>query len=115
MKRLIMLCLVSLAITLFALAAQAQEQKAGQELVFPNVEQVQQRPSDVHIGSDPYYNPGMKKTDQEGYQKQQVETDKVYREETTTYKKVKPQPRSQPEPQPQPAPSSVDQDLAPTR
>lgn len=89
MKKLILLSLCTFGLILAAGLAQAEDQKPGQELVFPNVEQVQQRPSDVHIGSDPYYQPGMKKTDQEGYKKEQVETDKVYREESQpVYKRV---------------------------
>lgn len=73
-------------------AAQAEDQQAGQELVFPNVDQVRNRPSDVHIGSDPYYKPGMEQqmqgTDTKGYKKPKVEGDKEYYEQNTTYKRL---------------------------
>ncbi|MFA4874867.1 MAG: hypothetical protein WC956_03465 [bacterium] len=90
---IILMSIVAIALFAFAGKAMAQEQKSGQELVFPNVDQVKQRPSDVHVGSDPYYQKGveqqMKGTDQGGYDKGKVEQDKVYQEEKTDYKVIK--------------------------
>lgn len=91
--------IIAMASLLAASTALAQDQKAGQELVFPNVEQVQKRPSDVHIGSDPAIrsNPEnqqrqeqqMKGTDPKGYDKDVVGPDQEIREEKTEYKVIK--------------------------
>jgi hypothetical protein len=71
--------------------AQADQQSGG-ELRFENVDEIQNRPSDIHIGSDPEYRPGLEDqyggSDQSGYKKKQVESDKVYIEERTYYKRV---------------------------
>lgn len=74
-----------------ALHAQAEQQTGG-ELRFENVDEIKNRPSDIHIGSDPEYRPGMEDqyggSDQSGYEKKQVEQDKMYIEEKTYYKRV---------------------------
>ncbi len=116
MRNIILLVSVlALALLAFAGKAVAQDQKAGQELTFPNVDEVKQRPSDIHVGSDPYYQKGMeqqmKGTDQSGYQKGNVEQDKVYEEEKTEYKIIK---KGKKTAEPEAAPSTESQ-AAPSR
>jgi hypothetical protein len=95
-----------IAMTLAALAAgiasgsAAQEQKAGQPLAFPDVEQVQQRPSDLHVGSDPYYRPGrddLGGTDQAGYP-QQYDPGRAIQQEETVYKPAEEEKEAAPPP-----------------
>lgn len=74
------------------------EQKPGQELVFPKG-QVEEHPSDLHMGSDPYYHEENKKyegTDEKGYPRD-YDPSMQYYESTTTYKRV--DKKKKPEPQ----------------
>lgn len=75
-----------------AWAAHAQGQQSGTELKFENVDEIRNRPSDIHIGSDPEYRPGMEQrvggTDEGGYEKGGVERDREYYEEKTHYKRL---------------------------
>lgn len=81
---------VVLCLTAFAVA-EAQQQ-SGTELKFENVDEIRNRPSDIHIGSDPEYRPGMEQqvggSDTGGYQKGAVERDNEYIQERTYYKRV---------------------------
>ncbi|MBN1282723.1 MAG: hypothetical protein JXA24_02985 [Proteobacteria bacterium] len=70
------------------LAAGAQEQQPGQPLYFPK-EELKERPSDLHMGSDPGYRPGavvIPGTDETGYpayadpQQEVVEEKTIYKE-----------------------------------
>ena len=73
----------------FASISPAQDQKPGQELVFPK-DQVKEHPSDIHMGSDPYYRKENKKyegSDEQGYPRS-YDPNTEYREITTTTKKV---------------------------
>lgn len=93
MSRVMVFIAVLAAFLACAQVVRAQaEQQSGSELRFENVDEVRGRPSDIHIGSDPEYRPGMEGqyggSDQGGYEKQQVETDKIYIEEKTYYKRV---------------------------
>jgi hypothetical protein len=66
----------------------AQEQQPGKELVFPK-DTVKEHPSDLHMGSDPYYKKENKKyegTDETGYPRG-YDPNAQYEESTTTYKK----------------------------
>ncbi len=103
MQRIIvMTAIIVLSLAAAASVAVAQEQQSGSELRFDNVDQIRNRPSDIHIGSDPEYRPGMEEdiggSDTSGYQKGTVEPDHEYYEERTYYKRVdedesKPQPK----------------------
>ena len=67
----------------------SQEQKPGQELVFPK-DMVKEHPSDLHMGSDPYYKKENKKyegTDETGYPRE-YDPNSVYYESTAPHKKV---------------------------
>jgi hypothetical protein len=94
---------LGLALALLAREAGAQDQKAGQELTFPKGE-VSEHPSDLHLGSDPYYKGGQQYqgSDQTGY-KPEYDPSMQYYEETTTYKRVKEKKQKQ---APQPAPAT---------
>ncbi len=73
----------------FVSISPAQDQRPGQELVFPK-DQVKEHPSDIHVGSDPYYRQENKKyegTDKEGY-KRDYDPNAQYYESTTTIKKA---------------------------
>jgi len=77
---------------LFSLSsvAGAQDQQTGQQLTFPKGE-VTEHPSDLHLGTDPYYKQAPKNyegTDEKGY-KRDYDPSMQYYEETTTYKRVK--------------------------
>jgi hypothetical protein len=103
MHKLFIIILLLVIVPAWAGEARAQaEQESGTELKFENVDEIRNRPSDIHIGSDPEYRPGMEQevggTDETGYQKEGVETDQEYIQEKTYYKRVdekkhKPQPR----------------------
>lgn len=89
MKKIIILSIVITAAVVIGVLLFAQEQKPGQPLVFPK-DQVKEHPSDLHMGSDPYYNKEKHKyegTDEKGYPRE-YDPNVEYREETTTYKKV---------------------------
>lgn len=80
--------LVFLAVILSSLAY-AQEQKPGQPLVFPK-DQVKEHPSDLHMGSDPYYHkekPKVEGSDEKGYPPE-YDPGMQYYESSTTIKKV---------------------------
>jgi len=91
MHKYIFIALVIALALGFASSARAQQQ-SGTELKFENVEEIRNRPSDIHIGSDPEYRPGMEKqiggSDEGGYEKDNVERDREYYEEKTYYKRV---------------------------
>ena len=75
-----------------AFADEYEEQQSGKPLVFPK-EMVKEHPSDLHMGSDPYYeqekhlheNAG---SDEEGYRKD-YDPDMQYYERDVKIKKVK--------------------------
>ena len=83
--------LVIAGILIASAGLSAQEQKEGEPLMFPK-DQVKEHPSDLHMGSDPYYNKGQKKyegSDETGYPGD-LDPDTQYKyETTTTIKKVK--------------------------
>lgn len=99
MRYIIIIAAVLALCTSFAVAkdkkkqSETIEQQPGQQLVFPNVEEVRDRPSDIHIGSDPYYQKGMeqkmKGSDESGYDKNKVEPDQTIYEQNTEYKIIK--------------------------
>lgn len=67
----------------------AQEQKPGQPLLFEK-KKVEEHPSDLHMGSDPYYHKEKHKyegSDETGYPSE-YDPNIEYREETTTYKRM---------------------------
>ena len=70
----------------------AQEQKTGKPLVFPR-EMVEDNPSDLHMGSDPYYDSKSHKNKYEGNDEKGYPTDYdpqiEYREEKLKIKKIK--------------------------
>ena len=81
-----------------ALPAFAQEQKAGQPLYFPK-DEVKERPSDLHMGSDPGYKPDAyppQGSDETGYpatidpQQENVEEKVIYKRVDDYEKDVKP-------------------------
>ena len=91
MQRLILFIAILLCLLIQALPAQSGEQTPGTELKFENVDEIRKRPSDIHIGSDPEYRPGMETeyegNDEAGYEKGAVgEEDKEYREVNTYFK-----------------------------
>jgi len=66
----------------------AEEQKEGQQLVFPK-DQVEEHPSDLHMGSDPYYKKEKRNyegSDEKGYPRE-YDPGVEYRESTTIKKK----------------------------
>ena len=80
---------ILIAITALASVAAAQEQQAGQPLYFPK-EDVHKHPSDLHVGSDPQYKPGLDDvggSDETGYPRQYDPQQEIV-EEKTTYKRV---------------------------
>ena len=103
MRRLLIIIVFIILVPAWSLTAHAQaDQESGTELKFENVDEIRNRPSDIHIGSDPEYRPGMEEqvggSDDSGYQKKDVETDQEYIQEKVYYKRVddkkhKPQPR----------------------
>jgi hypothetical protein len=93
MRRLLVLIVFLILIPAWTQTAHAQaDQQSGTELKFENVDEVRNRPSDIHIGSDPEYRPGMEQevggSDNSGYQKQDVEPDEEYIQEKIYYKRV---------------------------
>jgi len=70
----------------------AQEEKKGKPLVFPK-EAVEDNPSDLHMGSDPYYDPATDKDKYEGSDEQCYPTDVdpqlEYHEKRIEIKKIK--------------------------
>lgn len=93
MHRLLIIIVLIILVPAWAQTAHAQaEQESGTELKFENVDEIRNRPSDIHIGSDPEYRPGMEQqvggTDDSGYKKKTVEPDKEYIQEKTYYKRV---------------------------
>lgn len=93
MQKLLILIVLIILVPAWAQTAHAQaEQQSGTELKFENVDEIRNRPSDIHIGSDPEYRPGMEQevggSDEGGYEKEVVEPDKVYIQEKTYYKRV---------------------------
>jgi len=101
-KFLVLIVLIILVPALTQIAHAQAEQQSGTELKFENVDEIRNRPSDIHIGSDPEYRPGMEQdiggSDKGGYEKKTVEPDQEYIQEKTYYKRVdenehKPQPR----------------------
>jgi hypothetical protein len=103
MHRLFIIIAVVILVPAWAGVAHAQaEQESGTELKFENVDEIRNRPSDIHIGSDPEYRPGMEEqvggSDDTGYKKKTVEPDQEYIQEKIYYKRVddnkyKPPPR----------------------
>jgi uncharacterized protein YxeA len=89
MKKIIILSIVIFAVVLIGVFLCAQEQKPGQPLVFPK-DQVQEHPSDLHMGSDPYYQKEKHKykgSDETGYPRE-YDPNVEYKESTTTYKRI---------------------------
>jgi len=89
MKKFFVLSIIITAV----LAAQAflfaEEQKPGQPLLFPK-DQVKDRPSDLHMGSDPYYHLEKHKyegSDETGYPRE-YDPYIEYKQSTIKYKKV---------------------------
>lgn len=90
MKKIIILSIIITAAVVIGVLLFAQEQKPGQPLVFPK-DQVKEHPSDLHMGSDPYYQKEKHKyegSDEKGYPRE-YDPNAEYRESTTTYKVIK--------------------------
>jgi hypothetical protein len=90
MKKKAMFIIALLLTVTFALVALAQEQQKGKPLVFPKEMVEEDRPSDLHMGSDPYYEQDKDKyegSDEEGYPSE-YDPQMQYYESTTEIKKI---------------------------
>ena len=90
-KTIAVIAFIAISLALAPLAG-AQTQESGTALKFENVDEIRNRPSDIHIGSDPEYRPGVEQqyggSDEGGYQKPTVERDQEYIQERTYYRRV---------------------------
>lgn len=89
MKKITISIIVAIIMMVFSLNLSAQEQKPGQPLLFEK-SKVEEHPSDLHMGSDPYYEKEKHKyegSDEKGYSREH-DPNVEYREETTTYKRI---------------------------
>jgi len=100
MHRVLLILLIMVVCAAAVPAAHAQEQQAGTQLKFENVDEIRNRPSDIHISSDPEYRPGLEEeyggSDETGYKKEEVEPDQEYIQEKTYYRRVDDKKRSRP-------------------
>lgn len=89
MKIISTAAIIAGTLLLFASIACAQEQQKGKELQFPK-EMVQEHPSDLHMGSDPYLKKEGKKyegSDETGYPRE-YDPNAEYKESSTTVEPV---------------------------
>lgn len=89
MRKIIILTVAAFLIAIFGWILLAQEQKPGQPLLFEKGK-FKEHPSDLHMGSDPYYEKEKHKiegTDETGYPRE-YDPNVEYTEETTTYKVI---------------------------
>ena len=98
MKKISVIMILAFLAVISGSTAFAQEQKPGQPLVFPK-DQVKEHPSDLHMGSDPYYNkekPKYEGGDEKGYPPD-YDPSMQYYESTTTIKKVDKKKKAEPD------------------
>ena len=100
MRKITISILAAFLMLFFGYVLCAQEQQSGKELVFPK-DSVKEHPSDLHMGSDPYYKKENNKyegTDETGYLRD-YDPNAQYEESTTKIKKTKKKKHDSSEPQ----------------